>query len=112
MPEFLSNYLTSLRKKSGLDQHELAYLLATSASTLSKVERDEVPPPADLLMGIEVVFGAAARRAFPRRYRNLEREIMARAARLFERLERREGQEAEQKRRHLLNMIERTEPEP
>ena len=93
----------------GLTQPELASLLGVTESALSKFETQALAPTKCLILGIEVIFGQTAREAFPALYAQTERNIMRRAAALYDRLESNRDEVSDKKRRLLTEMIERSE---
>jgi transcriptional regulator with XRE-family HTH domain len=100
-------YLHVLRKRWGLSQRELAFLLGISPAMLSKLERLERKPSKAVIIGAEVIFGASPRDAFPSSYERIEAKVMRQAAALYERLEDRQDQLSKEKCRRLLGMIKR-----
>lgn len=107
MPKPLPIYLRTLRKRSGLSQRELAFLLRISSAMLSKLERLERRPTASVVIAAEIIFGASSRDVFPSLYEQVEAEIMQQAAILYERLETQRNERSKEKCRLLLNMIQR-----
>ena len=107
MPKPLPIYLHTLQKQSALSQGELAFLLKTSSAMLSKLGRLERRPSASVVIGVEIIFGAASRDAFPALYDEVEVKIMKQASILFARLEAKKGAGAKEKREMLLEMIKR-----
>jgi transcriptional regulator with XRE-family HTH domain len=77
----LSNYLLSLRQRSGLSQSELAVLLGISGSTLCKLEGLSRRPPIEFAVAAEVVFGQRIRDVFPAVYDEIEQGVVERARR-------------------------------
>ena len=85
----LNNYLRAYRKRSGLSQDEVAYLLGSQ--TGSKVSRYEHGrrPSLDTALAYEVIFrlfDIPTRELFAGRYQKVESSIRRRAARLQERI--------------------------
>lgn len=107
MPSALPIYLHVLRKRWGLSQRELAFLLRISPAMVSKLERLERPPSKAVIIGTEVIFGASPRDVFPSFYERVEAKVMRQAAVLYERLEGRQDQLSKEKCRALLGMIKR-----
>jgi len=110
MTKHLPNYIHSLRKRWALTQRDLAFLLAISETHLREIEHGKRNPTQVALIGSEIVFGRLPRNAFPALYEQMETEILSRAATLYERLEDRTDDRSVEKRRLLLDMIQRTEP--
>jgi transcriptional regulator with XRE-family HTH domain len=92
----------------GLTQPELAGILGITESALSKFETQALEPTKNLILGVEVVFGKAARDAFPALYAQIERDIIRRAAAFSKRLDSEKGDGADTKRRLLTEMIDRS----
>jgi transcriptional regulator with XRE-family HTH domain len=110
MPKPLPIYLHTFRKRSGLSQRELAFLLRTSSAMLSKLERLERRPTASVVIGAEIIFGASSYDVFPSFYEQVEAKVMQQAAILYERLETRRNEKSKEKCRLLLDMIQRVPP--
>ncbi|MEI9931363.1 MAG: helix-turn-helix transcriptional regulator [Rhizomicrobium sp.] len=109
MSPLLPNYLRTLRMHWGLTQPELAALLGITDSALSKFETQALAPTKNLILGVEVIFGRDARKAFPALYAQTERLIMRRAATLAARLEENTDDVSKKKLKLLSEMIERSE---
>jgi transcriptional regulator with XRE-family HTH domain len=76
----LENYLRTYRKRSGLSQDEVAFLLDCKNGTkVSRYERFARKPSLETLFAYEVVFGAPARELFAGAYQKVEKRIMNRA---------------------------------
>jgi transcriptional regulator with XRE-family HTH domain len=76
----LENYLRTYRKKSGLSQEEVAFLLdCKNATKVSRYERFARKPSLETLFAYEVVFGAPARELFAGAYQKVEKRISNRA---------------------------------
>jgi len=107
MTKPLPIYLHTFRKRWGLSQRELAFLLRTSSAMLSKLERLERRPTASLLVGAGIIFGASSYDLFPSFCDQIEARVMQQAAVLYERLEQQRSEKAKEKCRLLLGMIQR-----
>lgn len=110
MPKPLPIYLLTLRKRWGLSQRELAFLLRTSAAMLSKMERLERQPTASVVLSAEMIFGTSPSDVFPSLYEKVEAKVMKQAAILYERLEARQDKRSKEICRRLLEMIQRVRP--
>ena len=110
MPNRLPIYLHTLRKRSGLTQRELAFLLSISPEALCKLEQLERPPTAWVVIAADIIFDASPSAVFPSFYEQVEAKVMHQAALLYERLETKRDQESQEKRRRLLEMIKRVQP--
>ena len=89
MSHKLENYLRTYRKKSGLSQDEVAFLLGCQNGTkVSRYERFARKPSLETLFAYEVVFGAPARELFAGAYQKVEKRISNRAQLLTRKLNR------------------------
>ena len=80
MSHKLENYLRTYRKRSGLSQNEVAYLLGCRNGTkVSRYERYTRKPSLETLFAYEVMFGAPARELFAGVYQKVERTTQKRA---------------------------------
>ena len=103
-------YLHTLRKRAGLSQRELAFLLRISSGMLSKLERLERPPTVSVVIAAGIVFGVPVREVFPSLYDQVEAKVMQQASILYERLETENDTKSKEKCLLLLNMIQRVPP--
>jgi transcriptional regulator with XRE-family HTH domain len=89
MSHKLENYLRTYRKRSGLSQDVVAFLLGCQAGTkVSRYERFARKPSLETLFAYEVVFGAPARELFSGAYQKVEKKILNRAQLLTRKLSR------------------------
>ena len=89
MSHKLENYLRTYRKRSGLSQDEVAYLLGCQNGTkVSRYERFSRKPSLETLFAYEVVFGAPARELFAGVYQKVEKKMLSRAQLLTRKLNR------------------------
>jgi len=87
MARKLDNYLRTHRKKSGLHQHEIAYLLGANTGTqVSRYELSTREPSAKTIFALEVIFNTTARELFAGIYGRVERRTRKRALHLAARL--------------------------
>jgi transcriptional regulator with XRE-family HTH domain len=85
----LQNYLRTYRKRSGLSQDEVAFLLGCQTGTkVSRYERHSRKPSLETLFAYEVMFGAPARELFAGAYQKVEKRIFNRAQLLTRKLNR------------------------
>ena len=91
--ERLSNYLRVHRRRSGLTQAELEWLLGASGGSVSLHERFENSPVLDTAISYEIVFRTPVSEIFAGRRDALAREIEARLAEMEEQLGRRDARE-------------------
>ncbi len=88
-------YLRTLRREWNLSQRELARLLPRSGrNRISLVERGARSPNSSELFGYALIFGISPRRVFPRFVEELEDEILRRAWKELERLQKEESPSA------------------
>ena len=89
MSHKLENYLRTYRKRSGLSQNEVAFLLDCQNGTkVSRYERYTRKPSLETLFAYEVMFGAPARELFAGAYQKVEKKIYNRAQLLTRKLNR------------------------
>jgi transcriptional regulator with XRE-family HTH domain len=75
----LENYILTERKRAGLSQQELAYLLGMkSSSTVSRCENFERSVSLDAAIALEVVFGVSIRELFAGRYEQVAKKTIDR----------------------------------
>src|SRR2546427_6874983 len=80
MSHKLQNYLRTYRKRSGLSQDEVAFLLGCQSGTkVSRYERFSRKPSLETLFAYETVFGAPARELFAGAYQKVEKKTLNRA---------------------------------
>lgn len=85
----LENYLRTYRKRSGLSQDEVAFLLGCKNGTkVSRYERFARKPSLETVFAYEVVFGAPARELFAGAYQKVEKRISNRAQLLAQKVNR------------------------
>jgi transcriptional regulator with XRE-family HTH domain len=89
MSHRLENYLRTYRKRSGLSQDDIAFLLGSRSGTkVSRYERLVRRPTLKTLFAYEVIFRATARELFAGLYEKVEQTTLARARLLAERFAR------------------------
>ena len=89
MSHKLENYLRTYRKRSGLSQDEVGFLLGCQKGTkVSRYERFARKLSLETLFAYEVVFGAFARDLFANAYQKVEKRISNRAQLLTRKLNR------------------------
>lgn len=88
MPEEkLSNYLRTIRMRSGLSQDEVAFLLGVaSGAEVSRHEMFHRIPTLKTALSYEVIFGVPVRKLFAGEYEKVEAEIRERAKELARRI--------------------------
>jgi len=87
MARKLDNYLKTHRKRSGLHQHEVAYLLGTKDGTrVGRYELSIREPTVRTVFALEVIFNVPAKELFAGIYGKVETQTRKRAAKLFERV--------------------------
>ncbi len=79
----LPNYLRTHRKRAGLSQDEIAFLLGCRcAAKVSRYERNRRLPCARTVFAYEVIFGAPARELFAGVFETTQKETGRRAVEL------------------------------
>jgi transcriptional regulator with XRE-family HTH domain len=81
-------YLRTYRKRHGLTQDEVAFLLGCqNGANVSRFERLARQPNLESAIACEVVFGKTTHDLFPRAYAEVERSVAERARALVKRLQ-------------------------
>jgi transcriptional regulator with XRE-family HTH domain len=94
-PNKLDNYLRTNRKKLGLTQREVAFLLGChSRAKVSHYERSGRIPTLNVILAYEVIFQKPARELFAGLYDRAERKTMRNLRLLLSRLKRRRDSSA------------------
>ena len=84
----LSSYLRTFRKRSGLTQKELAFLIgAKSGAQLSRFERLKRLPPTEAFIALIIIFKKAPHELFPHLHDKLLKLVHLRARKLHEELQ-------------------------
>ena len=92
MPYTLENYLRTYRRRAGLSQDEMAFLLGTKSGTkVSRYERLHREPSLRTAFAYEVIFRAPLRDLFGGAYEKTARATLRRRKLLIEKL--REGRQ-------------------
>lgn len=82
-PQKLENYLRTCRKRSGLTQDDIAYLLGSDDRTqVSRYERRRHAPGLRTALALEALFGAPVSEMFAGVYESVEKELKHRARKL------------------------------
>jgi transcriptional regulator with XRE-family HTH domain len=88
MAQRLANYLRTYRRRAGLTQNEVAFLLGTASGTrVSRYERFGRQPRLPTALAYEVVFAAPQRQLFGGLYERVESQVHGRVGILIRRLE-------------------------
>jgi transcriptional regulator with XRE-family HTH domain len=87
MSKKLSNYLTAHRKRLGLSQDEVAFLVAAAGrAAVSLHERSDQGPSLHVLLAYQALFGISPGELFAGDYAKVEQDVARRARELAERL--------------------------
>jgi transcriptional regulator with XRE-family HTH domain len=90
MASNVPSYLRTYRRRSGLTQAEVAFLLGTtSGAKMSRYERLSRRPNLQTALGLQAIFGLATKEILPRLFVAVERRIIARAHLLSRQLKQR-----------------------
>ncbi len=113
-PKVLRNYLKKFRKRSGLSQREVTYLLGKKhKSKVSRYERNERLPSSRTLFGYEAIFRTTLRDLFTGTCEEIESEILDRARALSRHLDAKRRTDAiDQKMEFLNKVIQSLRPRP
>lgn len=83
----LNNYLRAYRKRAGLSQDDVAFLLGyKSGAQVSRYERGARKPTLENALTFEAILSVPVRELFAGRYEKVARAVSRRAAKLVERL--------------------------
>ena len=105
MESKIPSYLRTYRKRNGLTQDEVAFLLGCQSGTkVSRFERRTRKPNLETALACEVVFGIPAHELFPRAYAEVEKNVTARAHLLSSRLRAGNNREAPRLRQKLASL--------
>jgi transcriptional regulator with XRE-family HTH domain len=94
--EHFTSYLRTFRRRTGLTQDEIAFLLCrechpettksaclAKGTTVSRHERGEQRPSLEILIAYEIILGTQLNSIYPESYAALHQQIRARAAALL-----------------------------
>ena len=103
----LPNYLRASRKRLALSQHEAAFLAGLyRGSSVSRYEESDREPTLEKALALEVIFKQPMKELFPDLYREVERDVLARAKTLIYKTDReRPGRAIARKRQALLGIV-------
>lgn len=103
----LPSYLRTYRRRAGLSQDEVAYLLGTrDGSKACRYERWRRTPPLETALAYEVIFQTPARELFAGVFEQVERQVKTRARALHRRLSQAElGRFTDRKAEHLASLL-------
>lgn len=83
MAQKLDNYLLTHRKRAGLSQDEVAFLLGrTSGTTVTRYERFVRVPGLDTALAFQAIYESPVHQLFAGRYHKVERSVDERLWRL------------------------------
>jgi transcriptional regulator with XRE-family HTH domain len=107
MTHRITSYLRTHRKRGGLTQDEMAFLLGSHSGTkISRFEHLARHPNLETALACQVVFGVPAHELFPGIYAEVEKIVIERARLLSEELKaRREQDRARLRKLAILRAI-------
>ncbi|MCG3198814.1 MAG: helix-turn-helix transcriptional regulator [Candidatus Omnitrophica bacterium] len=106
MSKPLHNYLRAFRRGAGLTQKEVAFLLGLpTASQVSRLEHAVREPNLKILLALELLFRTPGRRLFAGVQDDVERRTQGRARRLLARMERRNADARQARKRETLEAL-------
>ena len=109
----LENYLRSARKRAGLSQAEVAYLLGCRSGTkVSRYERFARRPSLETTFAYEVVFGVPAAELLAGIFQEARRHTVRRARRLLHKLGSGQSTQRNQQKLTFLRAISVAPPPP
>jgi transcriptional regulator with XRE-family HTH domain len=79
MARKLPDYLRSDRRRAGLSQEDIAVLLGSGVLAISRYERMRRLPPLEIALAYQAVFGTPVAELFAGRYREIVKQVRARA---------------------------------
>jgi transcriptional regulator with XRE-family HTH domain len=83
----LDNYLRSFRRRAGLTQDELAFLLGRKSGThVSRYEQGRRAPSLETLLALEAAFGVPVRSLYRGKFETVDSTVRERAGILLSRL--------------------------
>ncbi len=104
----LDRYLHSHRRRCGLTQQEVGYLLGLRTGTvISRLEKSRRTPSLSAALACQVIFGITPAEIFPYIYEEVEADIMTRANVLHEKLQGKKGKAVRAKLNFLEGMMDR-----
>ncbi|MDA2933538.1 helix-turn-helix transcriptional regulator [Acidobacteria bacterium AH-259-D05] len=110
MASKLRNYLRMFRKRMGLSQDEIAFLLGSeNGANVSRYESDTNQPGLKVTLAYEVIFGVQARRLFAGLVQEVEQETKHRVRLLVQKLGK---QKQDKMTAHKLAMLKTLTSEP
>lgn len=108
MSPSIHSYIRTHRRKWALTQKELVFLLGRKSSThVSRLEQAKRTPHVEIIIACEILFGTPSDQLLPKLYEEVEEEVMARAAELYEKLEGESGHAAARKKEFLSTVLKR-----
>ena len=112
MAKAIPNDMWRYRKRHGLTQDEMAFLLgSTDGSSVSHFERGVREPSLRSAFACEVMFGVPARELFPGIYEEVEQDVKTRAQTLSERSNNSKSRLTWHKQKLLDGIISPKDPE-
>ncbi len=88
MAQKLVNYLRTYRRRAGLTQDEMAFLLGTTSGTrVSRYERSGRQPGLPTALAYEIALTVTQKQLFGGLYEHAEQKVQGRAVSLIKRLE-------------------------
>ena len=104
------NYISAQRRRWGLTQKELAFLLGyKSASIVSRLERQKHRPVYRISRSLTIIFGVTPMELFPALSDDIEQSVVDRIRALHEKVKDDQSQTTKEKRELLKDAIERAE---
>jgi transcriptional regulator with XRE-family HTH domain len=102
----LKNHLLANRKRLGLSQDEVAFLLGVqSGEKVCRYERFARCPPLETALALEAIFHKPVKELFPGLYRQVENEIVMRAKTLVVKAEREKPHQRSARKVQVLKRI-------
>jgi transcriptional regulator with XRE-family HTH domain len=111
MSRRLPNYLRTFRKRAGLSQKDVAFLLGcTNESKASRYERFVREPTLTTALACEALFGVPLSELFAGMYDDASESVIARARSLIEQIEKQPESALDRKRKFLEALLSKNPP--
>jgi transcriptional regulator with XRE-family HTH domain len=112
MDQRVKAYLRPLRRRFGLTQRELAFLIGAKAgAVISRIERLKLAPNLARTRAFALVFGTRAPELFPELFEDVREAVRSRARELYDELQGNQSKTTRAKLDFLEEVLERLDRE-
>jgi transcriptional regulator with XRE-family HTH domain len=102
----LSNYLRTYRRRAGLSQNEVAFLLGCKDKVIvSRFERGTSVPTLKTALAYQAIFGASVSELFAGMYEDIESQIIEQAKLLIENYHKSSNKKVEAHKKEFLRVL-------